>query len=103
MTNKDLQELFDYFNERFFEDRVRVKVRFGKIKEDGLCDTEHITISDTLKRHPDLIAIVLLHEMTHGYLNETGYVGHEQDGGHSTLFHAEIDRLYRAGAYEGLL
>jgi hypothetical protein len=41
--------------------------------------------------------------MAHAALFENGYVGHNFDGGHAQLFHAELHRLYQAGAYEHLL
>lgn len=108
MTNKELQKIFKRLNDRFFAGRIRdMGVRFANDDDcqecDGLCTSDDIFIHDTLRRHPDLACLVLLHEMIHADLYQDGYIGHESDGGHHTRFYAGIDRLYKAGAFEGLL
>jgi len=108
MTNKILQKSFNILNKRFFQGRLNgAIVKFGDCGEDGKADGEHtsgeITISSDFKRHPDMALLTLLHEMVHADLDREGYIGYVSDGGHHTRFYAGIDRLYKAGAYEGLL
>jgi Zn-dependent peptidase ImmA (M78 family) len=115
-SNKRLREIFEILNERFFENKIpmRLTVRFATDKEVEKSDGTHrdgrgmyrpgeIFIHRNLRTHPDLATIVLIHEMAHAVLHEEGYIGYKQDGGHSIRFHAEIDRLYKAGIFEGLL
>lgn len=107
--NAWLKNLFDEINTKFFNDRIprSTTVTFARIKEDGLTSysggVSTIKISRDLIRHPDLSIIILLHEMNHAALHVSGYTGYDHLKGHSTLFHAGIDRLYRQGAYETLL
>ena len=105
MNNKQLKKIFNKFNERFFAGRIpNLVVKFSDIKLDGLYRyTGQILINRGLTKHPALVMIILLHEMAHANLKELGYIGHEEDGGHHTIFFAELDRLYKVGAYEGLL
>lgn len=104
MTNKDLQKAFDRLNERFFDNRLPyVTVKFGNIKDDGLFTHDEIIISKDLNKHADFAMITLIHEMVHADIIHDGYIGHEHDGGHHTRFYAQIDKLYKAGIYEGLL
>jgi len=108
MTNKDLKALFLIFNDRFFNSEIKenYSVRFGDKEEcddaEGLCTDDEIFINEDFKSHPDMAILVLGHEMSHAVIRKRGYRGHDDDG-HSILFHAEIDRLYKAGFYEGLL
>jgi len=102
-SNKNLQMFFKIFNRRYFGNKIpAMHVRFGKIKEEGLFREDGIIVNSGLRRFPDLASLVLLHEMNHAYLEANGYNG-VMDGGHSTIFHVGIDRLYKAGAYEGIL
>lgn len=104
LTNKKLKYGFDHLNERFFNNEIPdMVVRFGKIKQDGICYPKEIIIADSLRYHPDLATIVLLHEMVHAHLHAQGYVGYEHDEGHGSKFHVAVDQLYNIGAYEGLL
>lgn len=81
-----------------------MKVCFADINEDGLYSSEFgIEIKKNLNSHPDLVMIVLLHEMVHAYLGAVGHVGYSHDKGHGGRFHVEIDKLFQKGAYEGLL
>jgi len=104
-----LRKMFITMNRAFFDGKLPKStiVRFARIKDDGVTGTEEgvstILIHSDLIEHPDLGAIVLLHEMNHAYLRHLGYIGYDHLGGHGTRFHAGIDRLYIAGAYETLL
>jgi hypothetical protein len=102
-SNKSLQMFFKVFNERYFGKKIpAMRVRFGKIKDEGHFRQDRIIINSLLRKFPDLASLVLLHEMNHAYLEANGYNG-IMDGGHSIVFHVGIDRLYKAGAYEGIL
>jgi hypothetical protein len=110
INNKDLSKSYKVFNHLFFDGRIRVlpeNVRFASNEDcdkcDGIYDGEEILINEDLKRSGDYAMITLLHEMVHADIRQNGYIGYEHDGGHHVLFYAGIDRLYRAGAYEGLL
>ena len=111
MTTKELQKAYRKFNKEFFGSRIRIRsrhVQWGDRKQcqnaEGLCGRKnYIYINEELRTHPDLSFIILLHEMAHAVLFETGYVGYKFDGGHGQLFYAEVHRLYQAGAYEHLL
>jgi SprT-like family protein len=106
-TDKQLQKEFDELNERFFDYRLTaIKIGFKKmIKTDGAfnCIDKEIKINDGLRNFPVLTSIVLLHEMAHADLDLRGYKGYQSDGGHGMVYQAELDRLYKAGAYDGLL
>jgi hypothetical protein len=107
--NQWLLKMFDEMNYNFFNCRIpkSTTVSFAKIKHDGVTKYNRgvstILIHRDLIKHPDLAAIILLHEMNHADLHVSGYTGYEHLNGHSTLFHAGIDRIYRQGAYESLL
>ena len=110
INNNDLRKAFKLFNVRFFEGRINLdpsSVRFASSDDCDNCDGLHlgdaIYINEDFKKHGDCAMITLLHEMVHADIIQNGYLGYEQDGGHHTLFYAGIDRLYRAGAFEGLL
>jgi len=105
-TDKKLQKQFDELNERFFGYRLEaITVQFAKISPDGLFNmrTKEIKLNDGLRKFPVLGLTVLLHEMAHADLDLHGYRGYLRDGGHGMLFQAELNRLYQAGAYDGLL
>jgi hypothetical protein len=105
-TDKKLRQQFDKIDERFFDNRLDlINVQFKDIVPDGMYDmrTGEITIDSKLRKHITLVLIVLLHEMAHASLDLQGYRGYHEDGGHGGLFQAELDRLYRAGAFDGLL
>ena len=110
MTNKDLQKHFKLLNECFFNNRLEsIKVSFGEFEKDDSMDgvydlgDRHIFLIAGLKEFPNFLTTVLLHEMAHADLDLRGYRGYPSDGGHGGAFQVELDRLYRAGAYEGLL
>ena len=109
LSNKDLKLAFLVMNEKFFGCRIPEKsvVEFKKIKEDGICQYNgghiQIRISEDFKKHGDAGMVVLLHEMVHADLKLSGYTGYDHFEGHGPLFFAALDRLYRAGAYEGII
>lgn len=110
ITDKTLRQNFDDFNGAYFEGKVKdVEVKFGKTGDaNGFYDTEKklIVIDRVDRDHGNgrHIKISLLHEMIHAYLDIVdGYVGHEEDPLHGTRFKGEICRLWRIGAYDGLL
>lgn len=109
LTNKDLKKSFDSMNELFFNNEVdsNIKVRFASDEDCQDSDGIHfhdgqIFIHEDFKRHSDMAALTLLHEMAHAHLHALGYIGWPHDGGHGTQFHVELDRLYKAGAYDGM-
>jgi hypothetical protein len=112
MSDSELQHTFQVLDDRFFDgylQRGRTQVTFGSNKtcESGLGCTDQndnkIYINIEVRKIRRVIVLILLHEMVHAKLFLEGYVGYEKDGGHEMLFHAGIDRLYRQGAFEGLL
>jgi len=108
-TDKKLRLAFDLFNEKYFEGKIRdsIEVRYADNQDcgpdDGLSSEDFIYIQKDFKYHPDMGLIVLLHEMQHCYMHQKGYRAWKDGGGHHMLFFAGLDRLYKAGAYEGLL
>ena len=109
MTDNDLVKEFQRLNERFFDNKIKlVEIRFMKKMPRNVAGAynpahEWIHIDDGLRKFWSEISVVLLHEMAHADLNARGYRGYPEDGGHGGLFQVELDRLYRAGAYDGLL
>ena len=116
VTNNNLQETFNTFNARFFGGRLNpgIKVMFKKDLRVGgkksrfadamwLPEIFQIWISDRFSRSEPASYISLLHEMVHVDIMET-YVGQEWgQGRHGMIFLAEHVRLFKAGAYDGLL
>lgn len=108
-TDKKLRSAFEIFNKLYFEDKIRenTEVRYADDEDcdgcDGLSSVDFIYVHEDYKRHPDMGFIILLHEMQHCYMHQKGYVDWKDEGGHHMLFYAGLDRLYKAGAYEGLL
>ena len=110
LSEKELRDMFLAFNRDFFNHKINVRgtiVQWGTLKRDdayGTSSWKHvISINKKLRNMPVFAAQTLLHEMAHMVLIQAGYIGYGCDGGHSILFYAEIDRLYKIGAYEGLL
>jgi hypothetical protein len=101
------------FNDAFFDNRICFRgweVRFATNQECGgnygtmNPKKRAIFINKDIRRMRTVVHIILLHEMPHLLLYQQGYIGYPGDtGGHSVRFHAEMDRLYQIGAYEGLL
>ncbi len=114
-TEKSLQSAFVIFNDRFFDNRINpaVKVRLkthkqmraAKVHEASAVWRPSINEIWMDKRgawDQAGIFIRLIHEMTHADIEGT-YVGQkwgEQD--HGMIFQAELVRLFKAGAYDGL-
>ena len=112
VTDKELRQLFISYNRKFFDGKIREKdtiVEFGSPRDcEGayaitLAETDEIYINEIVRCLPVCVSISLLHEMAHLILYQNGYEGYTKHGGHQIRFYAEIDRLYKAGAYEGLL
>jgi hypothetical protein len=108
-TNKWLQKTYEALNNQFFDGRLKLrpsKVRFAswdELDDDGMyLIGDSLLVNEDFKTHETMCVIVLLHEMVHVDQNQGGYVGYTDDS-HDLIFHAGIDRLYRAGAYETLL
>ncbi len=106
MTEKRLQKMFQMLNDRFFDGQLNCWTSFKKMAtHDGRFNmrSKEITIDSNLKKSESLVQIVLLHEMAHAVVDSRGYRGYPEDGGHGGLYQVELDRLYKAGAYDGLL
>jgi hypothetical protein len=102
---ENLKRTYKYFNETYFDNKLRCSLEFKDIKDDGMTQlledgSVKIIIHKDFKGHSDAAAIILLHEMVHVKLKQENYIDTQK--GHGLRFHAEIDRLYREGAY-GLL
>jgi Zn-dependent peptidase ImmA (M78 family) len=106
MNNKQLHKLFVTLNRRFFEGQIPedMSVRFKDVSGmDGCYTKDNIVINSNLRNRRTAVMITLLHEMVHAMLHYDSYIGYAEDRGHGTRFQAGIDRLYKAGAYDGLL
>ena len=112
--DKHLQDSFDYYNGRFFNDKISLStvVRFAKTYDEKeknpgdahyLSNKQIIEIDELYRGRTRQVEILLIHEMAHAYLYQNGYLGHPSEGGHGDAFKGEIWRLIRAGAYDGLL
>jgi len=117
MTEKDMAILFEGFNKEFFDAKIwpPVKIRFVSQKEMHKITSHEsadatwrphaheIWIDEIYRRSESICCLLLLHEMAHAVLEST-YVGHPgRHRGHGMIFQAELYRLVRAGAYDGLL
>jgi predicted SprT family Zn-dependent metalloprotease len=108
--NKWLKKHFDMFNREYFDNTITCcRIRFGIVgkKSDGHFAPEEseIVISKEMNGHDMIVFMIMLHEMAHRKLWQEGYRGgmFTNDPFHGGRWHAEIDRLYKMGAYEGLL
>jgi hypothetical protein len=111
VSERQLRVQFMDFNSGFFGARLNpgIKVSYGNIANKfeaiGLWKpkTREIIIDKSLMfAGESAIYVVLLHEMVHADLDYE-YVGYAENKGHGTIFQGEICRLWRAGAYDGLL
>lgn len=112
-TRQELQTMFQNLNSRFFDNRIEaVQVDFKKnIKIDKKRADAYLNVSDRLifinddiRVSKNSITTSLIHEMIHADLiYNRGYRGYSHDAGHGMLFQVEIDKLYRMGAYDGIL
>jgi len=119
MSAAKLRGMFMFLNLHFFDNRIPGSMRVEFMKNCGnkeskkdkfkLVDAffslreDAIYLDDLLRFFPDYATICLLHEMVHVDLHFRGYEGYPIDKGHGTGFHAEIARLIKIGAYDGLL
>lgn len=110
MTDKALLKEFNHLNERFFDDRIvlnRLGFSSKTLPGDASGAYYHnyrwILISSGLKEYHNVVTMILLHEMIHADLHIRGYLGYPVDGGHGSQFQIEIDKLYKTGAYDGIL
>ena len=110
MTDRSLQQEFELLNNRFFSGKIALTyVGFSaKSLPRGAMGayfnfTKKILIDPAFKNYPRICTELLLHEIAHAHLDLQGYVGYPGDSGHGNLFAVEIDRLYKAGAYDGIL
>ena len=118
--NCDLRDFYDLYNRLYFGGRLPPLTacefknlgrylghtgRFRQKNRRSKNDTFGIFISKELQVSRRLWAGTMLHEMVHADLETAsdGYVGYKTDEGHGTRFQGEICRLWRQGAYDGLL
>jgi len=110
-NDKWLKKVFTSYNELYYNGSLpsNIKVRFGKPSKnhDAHWDpiNREIVINEDLRDHDKVTLICLHHEMAHVKLDTDRYVGGAtvEDPHHGMRFQAEINRLYRMGAYDGLL
>jgi len=110
MTDKELHHEFHMLNDRFFNGRINLKrLAFSsrtlpRHAAGAFYENQGwILISTGLRSYQNQTVIILLHEMVHADLFARGYKGYPCDGGHGSQFQVELDRLYKAGSYDGLL
>jgi hypothetical protein len=116
-ANKLLASMAHNFNHQFFGGRISpgLKVQLSPQKVLGHRQAFFDPKSNSIHIHEIFadfhgpLALTLLHEMVHVDLQET-YMGQvenfcesEQDGYHGMIFQAELVRLFKAGAMDGLL
>ena len=94
-----LKRLFNFYNRRYFNGELPADTQLVWSPLDGAHGKcwpvdKIIHIDPPLQSHVSYLRIVLLHEMVH--------LKHPR-ATHGKLFHSEIDRLYAAGAFKGLL
>ena len=102
--DKYLWMCYSHFNKVYFGNKLPTPMvlYFGGTKADGDMQfmesgTVRIRIHEDLKRHLDMAAIALLHEMIHVHL------GYDYKGEHGMRFESEKVRLFMAGAYDKVL
>jgi len=110
MSDKKLKKLFEFYNKRYFANRLmtpheicfKSNLQVGRDKCAGAAtifpdNTTALHIDKKLIEFNRLTRMILLHEMAHIS------AGLESDEEHNFRWGAEIDRLYREGAYDDLL
>lgn len=106
ISGKQLRAYFNILNKAYFNGEVPIprEIGFTDMKK---YDGEFLLISDNsnnihihkdFETHTAPTVIALLHEMVHSKLRAQGYKRE-----HGVRFCAEIDRLYKEGAYEEYL
>lgn len=98
-SHLSLKRLFNYYNRRYFNGELpaNTQIVWSPLNgAHGQCWPEDrvIHIDPPLQAHVNYLRIILLHEMAH--------LKHPR-AGHGKRFQSEIDRLYAAGAFRGLL
>jgi hypothetical protein len=97
MNNKLLRLMFYRLNRKYFKGKLNCSVKFADLSEsenDGQIIGDDIEIEATYRRSVSATELILLHELIHA----NGDIK-----GHGRKFHKEVNRLYKAGAYKGLL
>lgn len=94
-----LKRLFNYYNRKYFNGELPVDTHISWSPLDGAHGkcwvTEKIIhIDPPLQSHVNYLRIIVLHEMAH--------LKHPR-ANHGKKFQDEMDRLYAAGAFRGLL
>lgn len=109
MNDRQLRQEFNHLNDRFFQSKI-VLNHVGytrKMPKDanGYYDSIHkvIFLDFRLRDFPNLSCMILIHETAHAYLDIQDYKGYPADTGHGMMFQAELARLIREGAYDGIL
>ena len=109
--DKWLRGSYDIFNDKYYDNKLPedIKVFYGTPvdSDDAHWDPvkREIVVNKDLRTHDSLALICLLHEMAHVKMDEECYIGGTtlKDPHHGMRYQAEIDRLYKVGAYDGLL
>lgn len=113
LTNKRLREIFREYNQAFFKSAIAepTDISFKDIPRKADCDARSgclgrkhdnrtfIHVSADYRKHPCTACAALIHEMIHLHLGWQASV----EADHGLLFGAEVVRLFKIGAYEGLL
>lgn len=109
MNDRTLWREFHHINHRFFSGKIVLKelgyTRKMPKNANGYYDGIHkaIFIDSRLRDFPNLSCMILIHETAHAYLDILDYKGYPADTGHGMMFQAELARLIREGAYDGIL
>ena len=95
--NRKYQEMFKDFNQRYFSGKlptfkIRIREQMRKPRALGHCIRAEKLIEVRLRRNPDEVIEILLHEMAHAAVDEVG---------HWEKFLTEMYRLERVGAPVG--
>jgi hypothetical protein len=110
-NDKWLKKSYTVYNAYYHNNTLpdNIVVRFGKPQSGSDAhwdpDVREIVVNESLNVHDALILICLHHEMAHVKMHMEGYVGGTvvKDSHHGMRYQAELDRLYKSGAYDGLL
>lgn len=92
-----LKRIFNCFNKMYFNNEVPAETRviWAPLNgNNGEYQAGTIRIDTTLQGSLRMTQLIVLHEMIHARYPQYG---------HGKRFHAEVDRLYSAGAYRRLL
>ena len=109
----NLNWMFTYYNKKYFGNLLpKYKVVFAFPTMDRRCAAEEdvdqkiIRINPRLKGFYQEVKVCLLHEMIHAKLDVTGAYTKwhkSMQAWHGPVFQKEIMRLFKAGAYKGIL